>query len=79
MTDHTAHAHHGHSFGPWITSPQTTLHGLTGCIIGKVADLVDEVFAGRQHQAQPVLARHCGHCPCRPFRRLACQSVAALP
>jgi hypothetical protein len=44
---HGAHAHHGHgSGGPWKVSAQSTLHCLTGCVIGEVAGLAIGVTLG---------------------------------
>ena len=44
--DHLAH-HHGHaSAGPWQTAAQSTLHCLTGCVIGEVAGLLIGVSLG---------------------------------
>ena len=44
---HTAHAHHGHaSGGPWKTAAQSTMHCLTGCVIGEVAGLAIGVSLG---------------------------------
>jgi F0F1-type ATP synthase assembly protein I len=48
----SAHAHHGHSHhghasgGPWKTAAQSTLHCLTGCVIGEVAGLLIGVSLG---------------------------------
>ena len=51
QTSHSAqahgHAHHGHgSGGPWKTAAQSTLHCLTGCVIGEVAGLLIGVSLG---------------------------------
>ena len=44
---HHGHAHHGHaSGGPWRTAAQSTLHCLTGCVIGEVAGLLIGVSLG---------------------------------
>ena len=44
---HHGHAHHGHvSGGPWKTAAQSTLHCLTGCVIGEVAGLLIGVSLG---------------------------------
>jgi hypothetical protein len=42
-----AHGHHGHSAGgPWQTAAQSTLHCLTGCVMGEVAGLLIGVSLG---------------------------------
>ena len=44
---HHGHAHPGHaSGGPWKTAAQSTLHCLTGCVIGEVAGLLIGVSLG---------------------------------
>jgi hypothetical protein len=44
---HGHHGHHGHSGGgPWRTAAQSTLHCLTGCVIGEVAGLLIGVSLG---------------------------------
>jgi hypothetical protein len=52
MTDHSRHAHHAHSHpghghgSPLRVSAQSTLHCLTGCVIGEVAGLAIGVSLG---------------------------------
>ena len=44
-----AHAHHGHAApgtGPWRLAAQSTLHCLTGCVIGELLGLVIGVELG---------------------------------
>ena len=42
MSDHAAH----HTSNPFLTSAQSTLHCLTGCVIGEVTGLVIAVLLG---------------------------------
>ena len=44
-----AHAHHGHAApgaGPWRLAAQSTLHCLTGCVLGELAGLIIGVELG---------------------------------
>lgn len=61
MADHHAHhahhAHNGHGGGSaWATSAQSTLHCLTGCVIGEVAGLAIGVTLGFSPWATIALA-----------------------
>ena len=54
---HGAHAHHGHGGGSALAvSARSTLHCLTGCILGEVAGLLIGVSLGLQPWATIILA-----------------------
>ncbi len=57
MTDsHAHHNRHGSAGGPWKVAAQSTLHCLTGCIIGEVAGLIIGVELGLATWATIALA-----------------------
>src|SRR5687767_8172852 len=46
QASHGVHGHHGGSGSAWKVSAQSTLHCLTGCVIGEVAGLAIGVTIG---------------------------------